>query len=208
MKKDRIAKIIFIILIIVLILAVFFILTHKKRNLTFKMYEDICNKDNYTFSMEEEGVEENYSLIVAKKQKDISIDTISENDHTTTLVKDGITYYVMHDQKEYYSYDSSEVDADIIKSGLTGVEEESYQNGQEKINGKRYYYEEFEGISTFLIWNKYDETTSIKTRFYFDNGKISYIKTIIGEESEVLKIKFSEDIDENQFTIPDDYAEI
>lgn len=179
MKKDRIAKIIFIILIIVLILAVFFILTHKKRNLTFKMYEDICNKDNYTFSMEEEGVEENYSLIVAKKQKDISIDTISENDHTTTLVKDGITYYVMHDQKEYYSYDSSEVDADIIKSGLTGVEEESYQNGQEKINGKRYYYEEFEGISTFLIWNKYDETTSIKTRFYFDNGKIRDRKSVV-----------------------------
>ena len=55
---------------------------------------------------------------------------------------------------------------------------------------------------------KYDEQNEIKTRFYFDNGKISYIKTISGEDEELLKIDFSDNVDENSFEIPDDYAEL
>ena len=38
--------------------------------------------------------------------------------------------------------------------------------------------------------------------------KISYIKTISGEDEELLKIDFSDNVDENSFEIPDDYAEL
>ena len=114
----------------------------------------------------------------------------------------------MHLEKEYYLYDSNEIDADIIKNGLNGIDEESYTRGQEKINGKNYYYEEYNDISTFFIWSKYDEEKEIKTRFYFNNGKIVYIKTISEDTEELLKIEFSDNVDDSVFEIPNDYAEM
>ena len=56
--------------------------------------------------------------------------------------------------------------------------------------------------------SKYNEEDKIKTKFYFDNGKIAYIKTTSGENKELLKIEFSDNIDEKSFEIPDDYAEL
>ena len=82
-------------------------------------------------------------------------------------------------------------------------------SGYEKINGKQYYYEEYEGITTFIMWSNYEEESSIKTRFYFEHEKIAYIKTIIDDsEEELLKVDFSDEVDDSLFEIPDDYAEI
>lgn len=208
MKKGKIPKIIFGILIIILFVVVIFAITHKEKDLTIKMYNDICQKENYTFLMKEESLDINYSLTISKRKNDMSIEAKSDDDHTTTLIKDGTAYYIMHLEKEYYLYDSSEIDADIIKNGLNGIDEESYTRGQEKINGKNYYYEEYNDISTFFIWSKYDEEKEIKTRFYFNNGKIVYIKTISEDTEELLKIEFSDNVDDSVFEIPNDYAEM
>lgn len=208
MKKGKIPKIIFGILIIILFVVVIFAITHKEKDFTIKMYNDICQKENYTFLMKEESLDINYSLTISKRKNDMSIEAKSDDDHTTTLIKDGTAYYIMHLEKEYYLYDSSEIDADIIKNGLNGIDEESYTRGQEKINGKNYYYEEYNDISTFFIWSKYDEEKEIKTRFYFNNGKIVYIKTISEDTEELLKIEFSDNVDDSVFEIPNDYAEM
>ena len=208
MKKGKIPKIIFGILIIILFVVVIFAITHEEKDLTIKMYNDICQKENYTFLMKEESLDINYSLTISKRKNDMSIEAKSDDDHTTTLIKDGTAYYIMHLEKEYYLYDSNEIDADIIKNGLNGIDEESYTRGQEKINGKNYYYEEYNDISTFFIWSKYDEEKEIKTRFYFNNGKIVYIKTISEDTEELLKIEFSDNVDDSVFEIPNDYAEM
>ncbi len=208
MKKSIIPKIIFGILTIILIVAIIFAITHKEKDLTIKMYNDICQKENYTFSMKEENMDVNYTLTISKKNQDMSIETKSDEDHTTTLKKDGIAFYVMHNEKEYYQYDGSEVDADILENGLSEIDQKKYVKGHEKINGKSYYYEEYEDIGAFFIMSKYNEEDKIKTKFYFDNGKIAYIKTTSGENKELLKIEFSDNIDEKSFEIPDDYAEL
>lgn len=210
MKKKVIPKIIFAILAIVLIVMIVLVIIQKPKDLTAQMYNDICQMQNYTFSMKEESLDINYNLTIAKKENSMSIDAISGDEHTTTLVEEDIAYYIIHSDKEYYLYDMSQIDADILKNDLAGIEEEKYENGYEKINGKKYYYEEFEGITTFIMWTNYSEgESSIKTRFYYDNNKIAYSKTIIdNSDEELLKIDFSDQVDNNLFEIPDDYAEL
>lgn len=207
-KKNIIPKIIVIILIIALILTIIFMLNRKQKDMTIQMYQDICEKQTYTFAITEENPDTNYSLTISKNGNSMSIDAKSNDDHTTTLVKDDAAYYIMHLEKEYYLYDSSQIDADILKNELAGIENEDYTSGYEKINGTRYYYEEYDGISTFVIGAyDYDEG-ELKTRLYFDGDKISYIKNITNENEELLKVEFSDNIDEGLFEIPDDYAEM
>lgn len=213
MKKQTISKIIFIILLIILIIAIIYIvkLNTIQKHLTLDMYNKICNDSNYTFEMVEEKTGKNYKLTVAKSGENISIDTVSPDEHTTTLVNDGYAYYIIHSKEEYFSYDSEEIEADILKNGLDGIEEKAYTYGHEKINNTNYYYEEYEGIGSFVMLSNLNiDESNLVTRFYFDKDKIVYIKTIIndGESEEVLKINFTEDVDENVFTIPENYAEI
>lgn len=48
----------------------------------------------------------------------------------------------------------------------------------------------------------------VKTRFYFDNNNLVYIKTIIGNKQEIFKVNISYDVDSKLFEIPSDYKEI
>lgn len=196
-------------LAILLIVMIILVIIQKPRNLTVSMYQAICEKQNYTFSMIEENSDIKYSLTIAKKENTMSIDSTTDEERTTTLVEEDVAYYIMHSDKEYYLYDSSQIDADILRNELSGIEEEEYISGYEKINGEKYYYEEYKGITTFIMWSNYEEESTIKTRFYFDHEKIAYIKTIINDsEEELLKVDFSDEVEDSLFEIPDDYAEI
>ena len=44
-----------------------------------------------------------------------------------------------------------------------------------------------------------------KTRFYFEGDQLVYIKTIIEDEQELLKVDISNQVDEKLFEIPSDY---
>lgn len=210
MKKNMISKIIFAILIIILIVMIILVTKQKPKDMTIKMYNDICEKQNYTFSMIEQNSDVKYNLIISKKENSMSIDAKSGDEHTTTLVKEEAAYYIMHLEKEYYLYDSSQIDADILRNDLSGIKEEEYSTGYEEINGKKYYYEEYSDITTFIMWSNYsEEESSIKTKFYFDKNKIVYIKTIIdGTQEELLEIEFTDDVDNTMFEIPNDYSEM
>lgn len=207
--KKLIPKIIFIELIVILILSIIFVIKLKQTDLVKQMYKDISEKTSYSFSMEEENSEINYKLIISKDNESICIDTYSNEDHTTTLVTEKVAYYIMHNQKEYFEYDADRVEADILKTELAGIEKKEYSSGHEKINGKQYYYEEYDDISTFIMWSNYNvDDSKLKTRFYFSGDKICYIKTTIDDkEEELLKVEFTEDVDKNLFQIPQDYAE-
>ena len=66
--------------------------------------------------------------------------------------------------------------------------------------------------ANFVMYTNHNETSNIKTRFYFDGNDIKYIKNIITTDEDVteelLKITLNYNVDENVFKIPDDYAEV
>ena len=209
MNKKVMSKVIFIILIVILIISIIFAIANNKKNLSKAMYKKICEKSIYTFSMEEISNQIEYKLTIARKQGSICIDSLSQDDHTSTLVNEQESFYINHNAKEYFLYDISQIDADILKNDLKDIESQKYKTGHEKIENKNYYYEEYEGIGAFILLSDYNiEESSVKTRFYFEKDKIKYIKTVIDNAGEeLLKIDFSDDIDENLFQIPEDYAE-
>lgn len=211
MRKKIQPKIFFITLIIALIIAILvaIIQNNNDKDRTIKMYKEMCSKDKYTFSMEELNSEINYCLTISKKSNEISIDTVSNNEHTTTLVRDELLYYIMHNEQEYYLYDSSQIESDILIDDLNGIEEMEYTEGHEKINGKDYHYEEYEGITAFIIWLDYEhEESNIKTRFYFNGNKIVYIKNIVDDQEELLKVGLKDEVNDELFEIPEEYAEL
>ena len=212
MKKQKISKIIFLSLVLILVMSIIFLLKGEKTGRTKVMYEKIANSNEYTFTMEEKGAED-LKFIMSKADNSRSIDVTSGEEHTTTLVKDGYAYFVMHEQEEYYTYSNSEaqeIEADILEEGLKNIEEANYTTGKEKIYGKTYYYEEYEDMESFLMVNtSLDEQVKSKTRFYFDGDNIVYIKTIIDEnDEELLKIDCKYLADKDLFEIPANYAEL
>ena len=154
-------------------------------------------------------------IIMAKKGEETIIDQYSKDSetkaesHTTTLVKDNNTYLILHDRKEYYVYEQNNVEQNILTDGIKEIIDKNYTTGEEKVKGKKYYYEEYDGSTMFMITNTLElSEADIKTRFYFDkSGNLTYIKTIYGEEQELLKVKLEQDFDDSIFAIPADYAE-
>ena len=152
---------------------------------------------------------------MAKKGDKTIIDQYTKNsetnleNHTTTLVKDNNTYLILHDRKEYYVYTENNVEQTIVTDGLKEIISKSYTTGTEKIKGKKYSYEEYDGSSMFMISNLINiNDTNVKTRFYFDSkNNLTYIKTILDNKQELLKVTLEKDVKDSIFEIPSDYAE-
>lgn len=214
MLKSKRSIIIFgIIIVILLIVSLILILKKERNDRVLEMYEKICNNQDFTFSMEEEIEELKYKVSMAQRGADVSIDMYTDEEHTTTLVVDGQAYFVIHNLEEYLIYDSDDIDADIIISGLKEITKKEYEAGREKINQKTYYYEEYENdTGDFLIFANVNENSIIKTRFYFDGNDIAFIKNIVtteGElEEELIKVTLQYSVDEKVFEIPQSYAEL
>ena len=96
-----------------------------------------------------------------------------------------------------------------LTDGIKEVVDKDFTTGEEKVKGKKYDYEEYNGSTMFMITNTLElNEADIKTRFYFDkNGNLTYIKTIYGEDEELLKVNLEIDVDDSIFEIPSDYAE-
>lgn len=148
-----------------------------------------------------------YKILIAKKDEKISIDMYFQDEHTTTLAKDGYTYFIMHNNQEYSEYEG-EASQEMLANQLQETENKSYINGRESINGKTYYYEEYEGISSFLMSTSiYLDNENYKTRFYYEGNKLVYIKNIIDEKNEeLLKTEISYNVEDSIFEIPTNYA--
>ena len=83
------------------------------------------------------------------------------------------------------------------------------EKGKEKIENKTYTYEEYNTVTKFVMMdNSENEGQEIKTKFYFDGNKLEYIKTIVGNKQELLKVDISDDVDNNLFEIPSEYKEM
>ena len=147
--------------------------------------------------------------LMAKKDDKTIIDNYSENNHTTTIVKDNNTYLVLHNREEYYVYEQNNVEQTILTDGLEEIISKKFTTGTEKVKGKRYTYEEYEGSTMFMSGSALDSNEEqIKTRFYFDNdNNLVYIQTLNGSYQELLKVNLKKDVDDSLFEIPSNYAE-
>lgn len=215
MRKDKKISLIVLILVIIGIIFVICKLVGKKGSHTQRLaqiYENLNSNQTYLFEMEQNS---SNKIIMAKKGEETIIDQYSKDSetkaesHTTTLVKDNNTYLILHDRKEYYVYEQNNVEQNILTDGIKEIIDKDYTTGEEKVKGKKYYYEEYDGSTMFMITNTLElSEADIKTRFYFDkSGNLTYIKTIYGEEQELLKVKLEQDFDDSIFAIPADYAE-
>ena len=213
-KNKRIPLIVVILVIIVIIFGISKLLGQKddQTQKLAKIYEDLNSNQTYLFEMEQNS---NNKIIMAKKADKTIIDQYSKDSetkiesHTTTLVKDNNTYLILHDRKEYYVYEQNNVEQNILTDGIKEVVDKDFTTGEEKVKGKKYDYEEYNGSTMFMITNTLElNEADIKTRFYFDkNGNLTYIKTIYGEDEELLKVNLEKDVDDSIFEIPSDYAE-
>ena len=210
MSKKTIIILAFIVFL--LIVAVILIFTSDNKSRVKSMYEKMIKNKNYTFSMEEKTSEIDYKVSMIQKDNDICIDMYSDEEHTTTLILENKSYFIMHDEKEYYDNGDDKIDSDIVLSSFKKILQKPYATGKEKINGITYYYEEYENDETdFIIFANINEESNIKIRFYFNGNNICYIKNIITSEEEkqeeLIKTDLKYKVDDNLFNIPEDYAE-
>lgn len=187
------------------------------------------NKTNKTEQTESVEIQKNYEKIANSKEMTFTT-TLDENNRETIVIKDGQaykettrngvtykyivkgndTYFVDDSNKTYYTYKNNTEISTEIQQKLSKLKEMSSNTGKEKVNGKNYQYEEFEKYQDFLINNKIAVTdlTKAKTRIYYDNDKIVYIKTIAGNEEELLKVDISYGTVKNDyFNIPSEYKD-
>ena len=199
-------------IIILLVIALILIFKGESKDRVKNMLDKIKNSEKFTFTMEEKTSDIDYKVSMAQRNKDISIDMYSDEEHTTTLVLENESYYIMHNDKEYYDFGDEKVDSDLVIGSLENISKNDYISGKEEIFGTTYYYEEFNNEDMdFLIYANINESSNVKTRFYFKGNDICYIKNYIqnedSEQEELIKTNLIFNIDEALFNIPDDYAE-
>lgn len=209
-KKTGITIILIIVLLIIALISIF---KGEKTSKVNNMYDKIKKSQKYTFSMEENTTEIKYKVSMAQRGTDVSIDMYSDEEHTTTLILENKSYFIMHDDKEYYDYGEEKIESDIIISSLNNITKKEYTSGKEEINGVDYYYEEYDNEDMdFIIFANINESSKVKTRFYFNGNNLCYIKNLIesedGNQEELINVALKYDIDDSLFKIPEDYAEV
>lgn len=215
MKKNKGISLVVIILVIIGIIFCISRIINKKDDQTQKLskiYEDLNSSQTYQFEWEQNN---SNKTIIARDEDKTLIDQYSKEDdtanqsHTKTLIKDNVTYLILPDRKEYYVYEGNNVDQTFLTDGIKDIMSKEHTNGTEKVRGKKYDYEEYDGSSMFLLSNSLNlDENDVKTRFYFDKkGNLVYIKTIYGDQHELLKVSLNKSVDSSVFDIPSDYAE-
>lgn len=182
-------------------------------------YEKLQRLKKYSFSV---VLDDENNISYQKQDKKAYVDTNYAGMNSKFIIRDGNTYLIMDDDKKYYTYENNETELYMIELIINDIKDKEVTKGKEKIDNKNYYYEEFEGTSEFYFRDmnidieeveELDETeesdNKAKTRFYFKNNNLVYIKTIIDDNTEqLLKVDYSKKVDNNLVEIPSDYEEM
>ena len=181
-----------------------------------KVYDKMVTEQNYVFTRYD--FEEQNKLITYRSADKTLIDVYTDGEHISTLIVEGDTYLISHENKEYYVYPNNNLSKERLTENLKDIINIEYTTGKEKIYGKTYKYEEYEGVSVFLFSGEEGiDIYSAKTRFYFNGDKLVYLKTIYdvvdeetgertqAEELQTVKVEYK--LDNRVFEIPSDYAE-
>lgn len=210
-KKKLVLLVVVVLLVIIGIVVGVSIFKKNDENKETKLkaiYDKLVDSQEYSFKIE---LNENNKTIMAKKGEQTAIDQYTDGDdgHSTTLIKDGDTYLIKHEREEYYLYKRNNVEQHILTDGLKEITDKEYTTGTEKVNGKKYSFEEYSGSTIFTSLNALNiDGNDVKTKFYFDkDNNLVYMKTTYGETEELLKVELTYSVDDSLFEIPSNYAE-
>lgn len=209
-QKIFIISICVIVAIIIVGLIVYAITTSRNEsaneNRLANMYEKMMQDETYSITFQ---LDDNNKYTVSRKGDVANIDMYNNGDHTTNIIRDGNTYLLMYSTKRYYTYQNNVIGLGELPSQLNEmIQNQQPEKGQEKIDGHNYRYEEYKGVSDFLMntdENVIEENTN--TRFYFDGDDLKYIQTIMEDKSELIRVEVSYDVDDTIFEIPSDFEE-
>lgn len=223
MKKKAIIIISIIVVILIIIGLVYFLVINKDSennsgntgndetvqeagtSKTNKLYEKLSESDKYTF--EKVLNDENKSKTVKSGELAYKEETANGNTYKY-IVKDGNTYLLQDDAKQYYKYENNTIILSEITNNLLNLQKLQCQTGKEEIEGKSYEYEEYHNYGEFLVNTDLQIAgAQMKTRFYYSGNNLKYIKTIVNDTEELLKIDISYKADEALFEIPSDYSD-
>lgn len=215
-KKIILISIISIIIIMAIIGSVIVINNQSKtsnnngqneKNKTSQLYEKISNAKEIKFT---QTLDDNNKILVVTKNNNAYKETTTDGITKKYIVKDNNTYYLDETEKKYYVYQNNDTILTEIKEKFEVLKDiTEISKGKEKINGKKYDYEEISKYQDFLFNNELsvNNLEYAKTRLYYNNDKLVYIKTIVGDNEEVIKIDISYDnINNDYFNIPEDYS--
>ena len=210
-KKVIIISVVSIIVIALIVTLVILLVNNSKNNgesstnstKIVKLYNELSNEQSFSFTT---TIDENNKEIYAKNNNTAYTDTIYDGEESKFIIRDGNSYLLRDSDKIYYTYQNNEVDLNKVLEQLNEIKDSELAEGKEEIEGKNYDYEEYSGITNFAIKLTDDNNSEdVKTRFYFDGNELVYIKTIIGNNQELLSVEISNDVDSSLFKIPEDY---
>ncbi len=211
-KKNIIIVVTSIIIILILVaLIVIYAINYNKSsdgNRVNKLYDSLKNEASYGINLIYNDENKEY---YAKDDKKAYINSTYNNVENKYIIKEGSTYLLKDSNKTAYKYENNEVYLYKVEVALSDMlENHEKTTGKEKIENKEYSYEEFNGISDLYMYTIDDkeEVDNAVTRFYFKGDKLVYIKTIINDKQELLKVDISKNIDKKLFDIPSDYKEM
>lgn len=211
-KKIILIAIIAIIVIAAIVGSIIFVnnQTNNEENektKTSQLYEKMLNAKEITFS---QTLDDNNKILIAIKDNNGYKEVITDGRIRKYIVKDNNTYYLDETDKKYYIYQNNDTILTEIKEQFEGLKDiTEISKGKEKINGKSYEYEEIANCQDFLFNNELsvNNLEYAKTRLYYDDDQLVYIKTIVGDNEEIIKIDISYDnINNDYFNIPEDYS--
>ncbi len=209
-KKIIIISICAIIAIVILGMSIYFA-TKKVEEVSneiklSKLYEKMMQNETYSINFK---LNDENQYTVSRKGDVANVDTYSNGTHTTDIVRDGNTYLLMYSTQKYYTYENNESELNELPNQLNEIaQSQEPTKGEEEINGEKYKYEEYKGVSYFLIdfENELSEEET-NTKFYFDGDELKYIRTIMGDDSELIQVDASFTVNNSLFEIPDGFEE-
>lgn len=216
-KKKKILTTIITIIIIAAIVGIIILINNQtktqtnneqnEKTKTSQLYEKMLNVKEMTFT---QTLDDNNKIFIALKN-DNGYKEVKTNGRTKKyIVKDNNTYYLDEIDKKYYVYQNNDTILTEIKEKFEGLKDiTEISSGKEKINGKNYKYEEISKCQEFLFNSELsvNNLEYAKTRLYYDDNQLVYIKTIVGDNEEIIKIDMSYDnINNDYFNIPEDYS--
>lgn len=167
------------------------------------LYLNLLDKGSYNVAM---TVDDKNKTIYSKQEGKAYIDSIYNGIESKFIIKDGNSYLIMNDSKICYEYRNNQTDLNKIEDAIIEIKDLQYESGEEKIDNKKYKYEEYNALTSLTIMDTSGvEETEVKTRFYFDKNELVYIKTILPDKEELMKVEVSYDVNGDLFEIPSDY---
>ncbi len=178
----------------------------QQTNKVSNLYENLKAKDTYSFTT---TLDDKNKELYAKGNNAAYTESVYDGKISKYVIKDGNSYLIREESEEYYTYSNNQTDLNKVEKILGNLAGVEFTTGKENVNNKKYQYMEYNQPTEFTMMSSAQIASSqdVKTRFYFSGDKLTYIKTIVGEKEELLKVDISDKVDSNLFEIPANYQE-